>query len=195
MKPEILIVGPMYPLPRRDFKERPGLVPRLAMRALASFIGLGIALAVAASGSAAELTDAKELGGDECFAFGLRFSNQTAGSQPDGLVIRDETAFRKLFDPAVMRQSCAGRDPEQLVPKVDFTTNLVLGLWSAGTCADRGFRRTVQRDDARKTLTYTVVTLSGTRAACMGPGPESLNLVAAPQPPPGYEVMFRRGRE
>lgn len=141
----------------------------------------------------------EELGGDQCFMFSLLVPRRKEGNRtvalPLELVIDSEQDYRKLFDPKIMKKTCVGRDSAKIIPKVDFSQKTALGLWSNGTCADTGFKRIVWRDDARKTIVYSVITVAGSKPACMGPGPESLNLVAIPKIPAGYKVEFESFHE
>jgi hypothetical protein len=153
----------------------------------------------ATSAFATEDIPFEELDADQCFMFSLLVSHNTEVNHtvklPLELVIDSEQDYRKLFAPEIMKQSCAGLDLSNVIINVDFSKQTVLGLWSTGTCADTGFRRRVLRDDIQKLITYVVVTLVGPKPACMGPGPESLNLIAIPKPPVGYKVVFENNHQ
>ena len=125
----------------------------------------------------------EELGGDQCYI-------ASPEARQQGLVIETEPLYAKLFDPAQIRQSCSATEAAKAIVKVDFARRSVLGLWTAGSCADAGFEHRVLRNDAEKLLRYTVIIRSGPKPACMGPGPESLNLVAIDKIPAGYTVVF-----
>jgi hypothetical protein len=107
-------------------------------------------------------------------------------------VINNNEDYRKLFSPNLMRKSCSGIDLSQIIINVDFSMKTVLGLWSSGDCGDKGFEKRVLRDDDHKTILYSVITVASPVPACMGPGPESLNLIAVPKIPVGYKVVFER---
>jgi hypothetical protein len=133
---------------------------------------------------------------DQCFMFSQLVPTRVEGNRtvrlPLELVINDEEHFRKLFDPQIVR--CPDVDMSTAIPKVDFSKKTVLGLWSPGSCATTGFRRRVLRDDIQKTIIYSVAVVAGT-FACSGPGHDSLNLIAIPQMPPGYKVVFETFHE
>jgi hypothetical protein len=108
---------------------------------------------------------------------------------PFELVINNADDYNKLFDPKIMRESCSGVDSSKVMPKIDFAQRTVLGLWSSGECYATGFDRKVWKDDVGKSITYSVATI-GVARACMGPGPQSLNLISIPKVPAGYAVLF-----
>ena len=142
-------------------------------------------LAITAAPAAADTpVTVEELGGSQCYAHG-----QLAGG-PKGLVVDSAADYAKLFDPALRRQSCSAADATKTIVPVDFTHKTVLGFWTAASCADAGFDHRVLRDDAGKLLRYTVIIRPGPKPACMGPGPESLNLIAIDKTPPGYKIVF-----
>jgi len=158
--------------------------------------GLSILLLVGGhtmTASASENVPFEELGGDQCFMFSQLVPTRTEGNNivqlPLELVINDDAAFLKLFDPGIMRQSCANVDPSKRIPAVDLSRQTVLGLWSSGSCAVTGFEKKVLRDDIQKSIIYSVSAVSAQRR-CMGPGRESLNLIAIPKVPAGYKVVF-----
>lgn len=74
-------------------------------------------------------------------------------------------------------------------PQVDFSQKTLLGKWASGSCAARGFEKTVIKDDAKKEIVYSVKVLER-NMACSGPGLESMNLVAIPKIPKNYKVIF-----
>jgi hypothetical protein len=131
------------------------------------------------------------LGGDQCFMFSLLVPKKLEGERyvtlPLQLVINDEDAYRKLFDPKIA--TCAEGDLPKAIPKVDFSKKTVLGLWSSGSCAATGFERRVLRVDILKSIVYSVALISSARG-CLGPGLRSLNLIAIPKVPEGYQVTF-----
>ena len=133
----------------------------------------------------------KVLGGDECFML----ANVAFGHNPPygdfSAVIRDEASLRKIFDPMNLRQSCEGRNPATLVPKVDFNTRNVLAFWNAGSCAATGFARHVQRDDAARKIIYSIA-VTEAAIGCSGPGLEGMNLIEIPLVPTGYDVVFEK---
>jgi hypothetical protein len=135
----------------------------------------------------------EKLGGDQCFMFSLLVPHQMEGDNtvemPLKIVVDSEESYRKLLDPKILKQSCASDDIEQMISKVDFSTKTVLGLWGSGECYDTDFKKSVWRDDQRKSLTYSISAI-GSASACMGPGLQSLNLIAIPKIPPGYKIVF-----
>ena len=140
----------------------------------------------------------EELGGDQCFMFSQLLQYQRQGNQavelPLELVINNEADYRKLFDPQIMRQSCANVSLSEAIPTVDFSTRTVLAFWNSGSCAATGFKKRVSRDDSQKVITY-FVTVTHAEIACRGPGHESLNLVAIPKIEAGYKVTFEKSTE
>jgi hypothetical protein len=174
--------------------------PLKQRRLAAKFLPIATAyflLAASAAGARAnEALPFEELGGDQCFMFSQLVPKKLEGdhyvNQPLELVINDEEHYRKLFDPKIVR--CPNVDRSTAIPKVDFSKKTVLGLWSPGSCAVTGFRKKVLRDDIQKTIIYSVAVVAGT-FACSGPGHDSLNLIAIPQIPPGYKVVFESFHE
>jgi len=148
--------------------------------------------------SASESVPFTELGGDQCFMFSQLVHYQQAGDhyieQPLELVIDNDMAYRKLFDPKVRRQSCDGADLSKVIINVDFSKQTVLGLWNSGSCAATGFEKKVLRDDIQKLIIYSVTVMEG-NISCSGPGLMSLNLIAIPKIPAGYKVIFKRAAE
>jgi hypothetical protein len=147
----------------------------------------------AANALAGEDVVFEELGGDQCFMFSSLVPTRMEGSNtielPLELVINSEADYRKLFDPQIMRQSCASLDLSKVIVSVDFSRKTVLGLWSSGSCAATGFEKKVVRDDIRKWMIYSVSVIGDNRR-CNGPGRESLNLIAVPKIPVEYKVFF-----
>ena len=135
----------------------------------------------------------EELGGDHCFMFFQLVPKKLEGNHyvtlPLQLVINDDRDFRRLFDPKLLTLNCSQADPSTLIPKVDFSKKTVLGFWTSGVCFNTEFKRKLSRDDIKKQVTYTVTAL-GTPRSCRGQGPRSLNLIAVPKIPSGYEVIF-----
>lgn len=133
------------------------------------------------------------LGGDQCFMFSdlvpRRTENGNVVELPLELVIRGDASYRALFDPKIMRHSCAGVDLSKVIPNVDFSKKTVLGLWSSGSCAVTSFQKRVMKDDRQKTVIYSVSAVGAPRA-CLGPGLDSLNLIAIPKVPEGYKFVF-----
>jgi hypothetical protein len=113
---------------------------------------------------------------------------------PLDFVINEQHDYETLFDPKIMRQSCAGIDRAEAIPKVDFSKQSVLGLWASGSCAATDFRKEVWRDDAQKRIIYSVSVIESP-VSCSGPGLEGLNLIAIPKIPVGYKVSFDTIRE
>ena len=150
------------------------------------------------SAAASENVPFEVLGGDQCYLFSQLVTTRVVGGavveMPLELAINNENDYKKLFDPQMMRESCAGVDPSKRVRDVDFARKTVLGLWSEGSCAATGFDRNVLRDDIQKTITYSVTVLES-QLSCSGPGLESLNLIAIPKIPAGYKVFFERLRK
>jgi hypothetical protein len=142
---------------------------------------------------ASESVPFEELGGDQCFMFSLLVPTPMEGKNtmesPLELVINNEEDYKKLFNPQIMRQSCAGIDLSKVINNVDFSKKTVLGLWSSGSCAVTGFEKKVLRDDIQKWMIYSVSAIGSPRL-CMKPGLESLNLIAVPKIPAGYKVVF-----
>jgi hypothetical protein len=126
----------------------------------------------------------EELDGDRCYA------HAALGARTPRLVIETAAGYAGLFDPALRRLSCSPDEAAKTVVPVDFARKTVLGAWAAGNCADGGFAHRVLRDDAGRVLRYTVIIRPGPKPACMGPGPESLNLIAIDKLPAGYRVVF-----
>jgi hypothetical protein len=138
------------------------------------------------------------LDADRCFMFSALVPYKTEGNKveelPLELVINDQHDYEKLFDAKIMRQSCAGVDRAEAIPKVDFSKQSVLGLWASGSCAATDFRKEVWQDDAQKRIIYSVSVIESP-VSCSGPGLESLNLIAIPKFPAGYKVSFDTIRE
>jgi hypothetical protein len=115
----------------------------------------------------------QELDADRCFMFSAQVPYKREGNDiqelPFQLVINNEHGYENLFDPKIMRQSCAGVDRAEAIPKVDFSRQTVLGLWASGSCAARDFRKKVWRDDAQKRLIYSVTVIESP-VSCSGPG-------------------------
>jgi hypothetical protein len=175
------------------------IAQRLNARRLRALILSAIAVVLLFGGNALDAlanedVPFEELGGDECFMFSLLVPQRMEGNHsvalPLELVINNEDQYRALFDPKLIRQKCTQSDISKAITKVDFTAKTVLGLWSSGACSDAGFQRRVLRDDINKTIIYSVITVTGSKPACMGPGPDSLNLIAIPKIPDGYKVAF-----
>jgi hypothetical protein len=168
--------------------------PRARRTLAVAILGITFLLGEGATGAfASEPVPFEELGGDQCFMFSLLVGERTNGNRAESLhlIIDDKIAFRKLFDPKILRQSCAHVDMSKVITNVDFYRKTVLGFWNSGNCGDT-FERTVTRNDRRKILTYTITTVPGPLAVCMRPGPEGLNLIAIPKLPDGYEVVFTK---
>jgi hypothetical protein len=164
-----------------------------------NMIGLPVLMAgLALSAAASENVPFEVLGGDQCYMFSQLVTTRATGNNivemPLELVINNEKDYKELFNPQMVRQSCANADPSKRVPGVDFAKNAVLGLWSEGSCAATGFDRNVLRDDIQKTITYSVTVLES-QLSCSGPGLESLNLIAIPKVPAGYKVLFESLRK
>jgi hypothetical protein len=162
-------------------------------------LGMPVLLAGLACGAAAsENVPFEVLGGDQCYMFSQLVTTRAVGNNivemPLELVINNEKDYKKLFDPQMVRQSCANVDPSKTVPDVDFSKKTVLGLWSEGSCAATGFETKVLRDDIQKTITYSVTVLES-QLSCSGPGLEGLNLIAIPKVPSGYKVFFENLRK
>lgn len=128
------------------------------------------------------------LGGDRCVMFSRLVPKRLEGnhyvSLPLQLVIDKEPDLRALFEPG-----CSADDLSAAMARLDLARQTVLGSWSAAPCFATGFVRQVTRDDRRKIIRYAV-TVQGAVQACMGMGPESLNLIAIPKVPAGYKVVF-----
>jgi hypothetical protein len=75
------------------------------------------------------------------------------------------------------------------LPPIDFSQKTILGQFTSGTCGTTGFKKEVFRDDKTKTITYFVTAIN-TIADCMGPGGQSMNLIAVPKVPTDYKVNF-----
>jgi hypothetical protein len=148
---------------------------------------------------ASEAVPFEELGGDQCFMFSLLVPTRMEGENtielPFELVINNEEDYKKLFDPQIMRQSCADVDPSKRIPDVDFSKKTVLGLWSSGSCGDTRFEKSVSKDDIKKSILYSVTVIGSDISFCSGPGLESLNLIAIPKIPPGHKVFFENFRK
>lgn len=125
---------------------------------------------------------------DKCFLFSALIPQQNTKLSLE-LVISNEVDLKKIFDSKLKRQSCNDNDPAMAIPKVDFSQRTVLGLWASAPCFATGFVRHVIQDDRNKTITYTVTSIGPIRA-CMGPGPESLNLISIHKIRAGYKVLF-----
>jgi hypothetical protein len=167
---------------------------------LALAMGSAFSGAVALPARAAEIVPFQDLDADRCFNF-LPLAQQQAGGKqgvgataPWTLVVNDAQSYDRLFDPSLLRQSCAGLDSSKTIPSVDFATQTVLGYWRVGLCADAGFERRVTRDAAEHRFIYSVTRVPSPKRACMGPGPASLNLVAIDKVPDGYRVEFLVGQ-
>jgi hypothetical protein len=161
---------------------------------------LGMALlagGACSNASASENVPFEDLGGDQCFMFSALVPTRPADNfsveLPLKLVINSEEGYKKLFGPEIVRESCANVDPSKRIPKVDFSTKTVLGLWSEGSCAATGFEKKVLKDDRLKQIIYSVSVIES-QLSCSGPGRESLNLIAIPKVPPGYKIVFERPR-
>jgi len=170
------------------------------LRALTlNMLGLPVLMAGLACGAAAsENVPFEVLGGDRCYMFSQLVTTRAVGNNivemPLELVINNVADYRKLFDPQMVRQSCANVDPSNRVPGVDFAKKTVLGLWGEGSCAATGFERKVLRDDIQKSITYSVTVLES-QLSCSGPGLESLNLITIPKVPVGYKIFFENLRK
>jgi hypothetical protein len=79
--------------------------------------------------------------------------------------------------------------PNIHLPAIDFSQKTLLGKWAEGSCASRGFKRVVLRDDAKKEIVYSVQPIEE-RMACSGPGLESMGLIAIPKKSNDYKVVF-----
>jgi len=164
-----------------------------------NMLGMPMLMGGLACGAAAsENVPFEVLDGDQCYMFSQLAPTRAAGNniveRPLELVINKEEDYRKLFNPQLVRQSCANVDPSKRIPDVDFSKKTVLGLWSEGSCAATGFEKNVLRDDIQKTITYTVTVLES-QLSCSGPGLEGLNLIAIPKVPAGYKVVFESLRK
>jgi hypothetical protein len=141
----------------------------------------------------------EDLDSDQCYMFSQFVPTRAEGNRivelPLELVINDEADYRKLFDPKILVQRCTDVDPPKAIPDVNFSNKTVLGLWSSGSCAAVGFEKKVLRDDVQKRIVYTVSVVRGSVPACMGPGLQSLNLIAIPKVPAEYKVFFDHIRE
>jgi hypothetical protein len=168
--------------------------PALAAAALGTLLFFGSPMA----GAFAADVPFEALDADRCFMFSALVLYKTEGNKveelPLELVINDQHDYEKLFDAKIMRQSCAGVDRAEAIPKVDFSKQSVLGLWASGSCAATDFRKEVWQDDAQKRIIYSVSVIESP-VSCSGPGLESLNLVAIPRIPAGYKVSFDTIRE
>jgi hypothetical protein len=175
---------------------------RPGARGLSALAGAGLAmlslLGVNAVHAFAAEIPFRDLGADRCFMFSALLSYKTEGGNatelPLELVINNNDDYKKLFDPKIMRQSCAGVDPSEAIPKVDFSKQSVLGLWASGSCAAKDFTKSVWRDDTHRQIIYSVRVIEAA-VRCQGPGHESLNLIAIPKIPEGYSVSFETIRE
>jgi hypothetical protein len=164
-----------------------------------NMLGLPMLMGGLACGAAAsENVPFEVLGGDQCYMLSQLVPTRAVGNNivemPLELVINNAGDYKKLFDPKIMRQSCANVDPSKRVPDVDFSKKTVLGLWSEGSCAATGFEKNVLRDDIQKWITYTVTVIES-QLSCSGPGLESLNLIAIPKVPAGYKGFFETLRK
>jgi hypothetical protein len=135
----------------------------------------------------------EDLDGDQCFMFSQLVPTRRVEGNivelPLKLVINNEEDYRKLFSLQTLRQSCPDVDLSRTISNVDFSKKTVLGLWSTGSCAATGFEKKVLRDDRQKWIVY-MVSVIASPMACMGPGLQSLNLIAIPKVPIEYEVIF-----
>lgn len=163
--------------------------PTLAGAALATLLFFGPPIA----GAFAAEVPFQALDADRCFMFSALVPYKTESNKveelPLELVINDQHDYEMLFDPKIMRQSCAGIDRAEAIPKVDFSKQSVLGLWASGSCAATGFEKRVFREEIQKLIIYSVSVIEAARR-CNGPGLESLNLIAIPKIPAGYKVSF-----
>jgi hypothetical protein len=163
--------------------------PALAGAALATLLLFGPPIA----GAFAAEVPFQMLDADRCFMFSALVPYKTESNKveelPLELVINDQHDYETLFDPKIMRQSCAGIDRAEAIPKVDFSKQSVLGLWASGSCAATGIKKKVWRDDGQKSIIYSVWVIEAA-LRCQGPGYESLNLIAIPKIPAGYKVSF-----
>jgi len=170
-----------------------------ASRAALLLLGACLLLAVwVVNTMANEDVSFEELGGDQCFMFFQLVPQKVEGNHyvtlPLQLVINNDEEYRKLFDPKLLLSNCSQASPSTLIPKVDFAKQTVLALWTSGVCFNTGFKRKVSRDDIKKQITYTVTVL-GSPHSCRGQGPQSLNLIAVPKIPAGYQVIFESAHE
>lgn len=167
----------------------PSLGTRTPWRTALMFLALAaLGLGWVRPATATEAVSFVNLDGDRCFMFSL-LAPQSAAHGNYSVVINNEADYRKLFSPRITRQSCADENPRRLVPKVNFRTRTVIGLWVSAPCFATGFTRHVLRDGSRRLIIYSVKTV-GPPKACMGPGPASLNLISIPKIPDGYKVLF-----
>lgn len=100
------------------------------------------------------------------------------------LVINNQEDYQKLN--VYKSAGCT-----QSLPTVDFIKSTVLGNYSSGDCSSYDFKRSYIRDDASKTIIYSVNPKNHFYiTACSGPGKRSMNLVEVPKIPSDYKIQF-----
>src|ERR1700730_7893175 len=120
--------------------------PALAGAALATLLFFGPPIA----GAFAAEVPFQTLDADRCFMFSALVPYKTESNKdeelPLELVINDQHDYETLFDPKMMRESCAGIDRAEAIPKVDSSRQSVLGLWAPGSSAATRFEKRVFRE-------------------------------------------------
>ncbi|MBL0058495.1 MAG: hypothetical protein IPP35_05185 [Elusimicrobia bacterium] len=103
-------------------------------------------------------------------------------------VLGDNAAYDNFQN--TMRSARNMACKEVKFPQIDFTRKTILGNLASGSCAARGFEKSVLRDDSNKEIYYSVKVINSNIDACSGPGLESLNLIAVPKIQKNYKVVF-----
>ena len=134
--------------------------------------------------------------------------HETTGlpSLPEELIIQSDPDYQRLLafkreaeesncediESDVYRSACSyDQQCDQLtLPPIDFSQKTLLGKAVYGSCAARGFKKTLTRDSQRKTYRYRIEVESLPFAVCNGPGLFSMNWVTVPKIPPDYTVRF-----
>lgn len=105
----------------------------------------------------------------------------------DGLVIDDTEAYAAIGQYKWWTKSCAKFG----LPEIDFSRTTLLGKWVAAGGCSVDFKRRAYLDEPNKTVHYNIEVTSEGSCEMMS---SSMNWIAVPKIPPGYQVKFYVGR-
>lgn len=132
---------------------------------------------------------------DESYCFPFRFyvgvpefERRVGKIGLDGeLIISTDADYKRLLQ---YRRSDENKCRNENLPAIDFTQKILLGKFANAPCRSTKFIKTVVRDDASKTITYSVSDNRPWFSMCSGSGAASMNLITIPKIPPDYRIMF-----
>ncbi|GEM_PF-1535264 len=102
------------------------------------------------------------------------------------LIISTDADYKRLLQYRRSEDKCKNED----LPAIDFTQKILLAKFVTAPCRSTKFIKTVIRDDASKTITYSVSDNRPLFSVCRDSGAASMNLITISKIPPDYRIMF-----